>query len=288
MAMKRRMVRIFACAMMLMIAGCSMVPVQAEGNWTNILLMGGDSRDYSAYGRTDSMIVLSINESTSEVKMTSLMRDTWVNISGHGWAKLNAANVYGGPSLTMQTIESCYDIDLDHYVLVNMMGLATIIDIAGGVDVAVSSKEVTVINNYLENRSEEASSASKLTQSGDSVHLTGDQAMALCQNRMLDSDYYRTERQRRVLVALAKQLKNNDAVKLIEILTKMMEYVETDLSMLDIAKLMAIALKVDMENVEELRLPADGTFESGMKNGTWSIRPNFEKNAAIFAEFLGE
>lgn len=286
MKLGRGLIRFLASVMVIALLCGMALSVQAEQEgWMHILLMGGDSRDYDTYGRTDSMIILSINQAQDKVKLTSLMRDTWVNIEGHGMAKLNAANVYGGPQLTMQTIEECYGVHMDHYVLVNMQGLATIVDLAGGVDMDISEKDKTLINQELKSRSE-AGTAERLDETGDSVHLSGDQAMALCQSRKQDSDYERTVRQRRVLVALAKKLQTNGAMQLLKILQSMMSYVETDLSMLDMAMLASIAIGMDFDSVDQMRLPVDGYFSSGMYEGTWEIRPDFEANSRLFWDFL--
>ena len=288
--MMTRILKPWALLLALILLAGGLLPASAvaesEGEWKNILLLGGDSRNSQAYERTDSMLILSVHTGTREVRLTSLMRDTWVNISGHGWAKLNAANVYGGPTLTMQTIESHYGIHLDNYAMVNMWGLATIIDLVGGVDVSVSRKEVSIINQYLAHRSKVVKSASRLYESGDSVHLTGDQAMSLCQNRMQDSDYNRTERQRRVLVALARKLTGLDAAGLLAIATQMLEYVQTDMSLMELGKLALMVKDTDPETVRQLQLPVPGTFDSGMKNGTWSIRPDFGRNAELFKQVL--
>ena len=107
--------------------------------WWNILLLGGDSRSTDSYDRTDSMIILSVNRKTGEIKMTSIMRDTWVSIPGHkGMAKINAANVYGGPERAVQTVNSSFGTDIEDYVLINMAGMIKVIDAMGGIDLEVT------------------------------------------------------------------------------------------------------------------------------------------------------
>lgn len=260
----------------------------ASGDWWNILLLGTDNRDEidGGYSRTDSMIVLSVNTETNEAKLTSLMRDTWVPIEGHGKNKLNAACVYGGPELTMQTIDEAFGIDTDHYVLINITALAEIIDVLGGIELDITEAERKAINKGLFDLSS-MSGMEKLEQSGENVHLNGNQAVAFSRIRMIDSDYVRTERQRTVLTTIARKLKDNaDGTTLLSVITKLLPYVETNLGFGDIMSLASVGLSLDLDSVEQLRLPADGTFDSGNYDGVWCIKPNFEKNAAIFEKFL--
>lgn len=254
--------------------------------WWNILLLGTDNRDSGSYGRTDSMIILSINPATEQAKMTSLMRDTWVSMYGRkSKAKLNAACVYGGPELTIRTVNECFGMNISDYVLVNITGLADIIDTLGGVDLAVTEAERKALNKGLFDLSSQ-SGMEKLEASGDSVHLNGNQAVAFSRIRKIDSDYRRTERQREVLTAMASKLQENDALSIVGVVNSLLPYVETNLDFAELMSLSYIGLNMDLAGVEELRLPADGTFESGMYGNTWSIRPDFEKNQALLKEFI--
>ena len=269
---------------------CAMVPGAglASGDWWNILLLGTDNRDEieGGYSRTDSMIVLSVNTKTNEAKLTSLMRDTWVKIPGHGKNKLNAACVYGGPELTMTTIDDAFGIDVDDYVLINITGMAEIIDVLGGIELDVTEEERKALNKGLFDLSS-MSGMEKLEQSGENVHLNGNQAVAFARIRKIDSDYKRTERQRTVLTVIAQKLKDNaDPATLLSVITKLLPYVETNLGLGDIMSLASVGLALDLTAVDQLRLPADGTYDSGTFDGVWCIKPNFEKNAAIFEEFV--
>ena len=127
----------------------------------------------------------------------------------------------------------------------------------------------------------------KLQESGENVHLNGNQATAFARIRQIDSDYVRTNRQRTVLMAMARRLKDGaSAGTLLTIVNVLLNYVETDLSISDILEIGTVGLDMDLSTVEELRLPADGTFESGMYGNVWCIKPNFEKNAALLQEFI--
>ena len=100
------------------------------------------------------MIILSVNTKTKKAKLTSIMRDTWVKIDGHGSNKLNAACVFGGPDLTMSTINDHFDTNISQYVMVNISGLADIIDLLGGVELDVTKEERDALNKGLFDLSE--------------------------------------------------------------------------------------------------------------------------------------
>ena len=254
--------------------------------WWNILLLGTDNRyEESNYGRTDSMIILSINPAEKRAKLTSLMRDTWVPISGLSKkAKLNAASVYGGPELTMRTVNECFGMNISDYVLINITGLADVIDILGGVDLDVTEDERRALNRGLFDLSSR-SGMEQLEQSGENVHLNGNQAVAFARIRRIDSDYQRTERQRDVLTAIAARLKDSGAAAL-SMVAGLLPYVETNLDTGELITLATVGLQMDLNSIGQLRLPADGTYDSGTFDGVWCIKPDFEKNTRLLYNFI--
>ena len=256
--------------------------------WWNILLLGTDNRYdiENGYSRTDSMIILSVNLSTKEAKLTSLMRDTWVPIEGHGNNRLNACTVFGGPSLLMSTINKQFGLKIDDYVLINITGLADVIDALGGLDLDVTEAERKALNKGLFDLSSQ-SGMEQLEASGEGVHLNGNQAVAFARIRQIDSDYARTERQRTVLTTMAQKLKDtNSAGSVVSAVYSLLPYVETNLSIADLMSLAYVGLQLDLTAVEQYRIPADGTFDSGIFNGIWCIKPNFDKNRALLYDFI--
>lgn len=262
---------------------------RAEDNadgWLNILLLGTDVRDTNSYGRTDSMILLSVNTTTLEAKLTSFMRDLWVTIPGRsGHAKLNAACVYGGPSLLMKTLKEHFDVDIDGYALVNLNGMADIIDILGGLRLDVTEAERKALNKGLFDLSSR-SGMEELKESGSQVLLNGNQAVAFSRIRQIDSDYRRTERQRDVLTALAKRLQSETGVTLLSVIPTLLQYVETDLELNELMTLAYAGLKMDMDSIQQYRIPADGTYESGTFDGVWCIKADLNKNAKLLKNFI--
>lgn len=272
-------------------ADASQAPaVQPNGDWWNILLMGGDSRNKTSYDRTDSMIILSVNLKENKAKMTSIMRDTWVSFPGTGsHGKINAANVSGGPAMAMATVNENFGTDIKDYILVNMAGLVDIVDQVGGIDIAVSQDEKKWTNYYADmylNQGGSYDGEKTLKETGDAVHLNGLLAMSFCRNRYTGSDYDRTQRQRTVLLAVLEKLKQGNAAQFMAVVAAAIDSVETNLNYANILEMASFGVNLDTSTIEQNRIPADGTFESGMKDGTWSIRPDFDKNKALLHEFI--
>ena len=236
------------------------------------------------------MIILSINTKENKAKMTSIMRDTWVSFPGMpGKGKINAANVYGGPELAVKTVNECFGTNIQNYVLINMVGLVKAVDQIGGVDIKVTDSERRLINGYAQYYLENVGKydgQTTLKKAGDPVHLNGLQALSYSRIRYIGTDYARVQRQRTVLLAALNKLKSLDATQLAAVVTSAFGEVETNLNLIDVISLANVGLKLDEGSIEQNRIPADGTFESGMKDGFWSIRPDFEKNKELLSQFI--
>ncbi|MDO5323265.1 MAG: LCP family protein [Clostridia bacterium] len=257
--------------------------------WWNVLLLGCDSYTKNDYQRTDSMIIVSINAAKGRVKLTSLMRDTWIPVPGSSsHRKLTELCAVGGPELTIRAINESFGMNISDYALISMEGMAEIIDLIGGLDLDVTEEERKALNKGLFDLSP-LSGMEPLEQSGEGVHLNGNQATAFARIRKIDSDYVRTERQRTVLLAIADKIKNGaSAGTLLTIVTTLMGYVDTNLSLTEIMTIASVGMKLDMSSVEQYRVPVDGTFDSGTFNGVWCIKPNFEKNTNLLHSFIYE
>ena len=296
----RRLLAALVCIVLLL--GCGLAEgsvsqeewdaaVQAESksdknDWMNILLLGCDSYSKNTYSRSDSMIVLSVNAKAGQAKMTSLMRDTWIKTEGHKSRKLTELCAVGGPELTIQALNENFDLGIEKYMLISMEGIAEIIDLLGGLDLTITEAERKALNKGLFDLSG-LSGMEQLKESGENVHLNGNQATAYARIRKIDSDYVRVERQRIVLLAMAdKILAGTNAAQLLTVVNVLMDYVDTNLSLVEIMSLAKVALKMDLDGIQETRIPADGTYESGTFGDVWCIKPNFEKNKSILHDFI--
>ena len=167
---------------------------------TNILLIGTDSRDPdNERGRSDSLIILTVDRKHNVIKMSSIMRDSYVYIPGgtRSHDKIDAAYSYGGPELALRTVNRNFRLSIEHYISVNMENMAEIIDIAGGVVINVTSGEMQNMNIGL--RGDD-----KIKAPGEQL-LNGKQAVQYARVRKVGGDGERTRRQRDVLTLLYKK-----------------------------------------------------------------------------------
>ena len=170
---------------------------------TNILFIGADKEKGGA-SRSDSIMIISVNKSAGKVIVTSILRDTHVDIPGECEAKINSAYAWGGANLLIQTIEQNFNIKIDGYAVVNFNMFTELVDGLGGIDIEVTEDEADYIN-YRHNYKTETKPDH--FESGESVHLNGYQALWYARIRKLDSDFMRTYRQRKVIAAIAENVK---------------------------------------------------------------------------------
>lgn len=227
---------------------------------SNILLLGVDGEEGQS-SRSDSMILVSIDFVHQKIKLTSFLRDCWVEIPSKGKnAKLNAAYAYGGPQLAKDTIEYNYGVGIDHFIKVDFRMFKMIIDKLGGVDVEVTKKEADFINK----------TTRQTVESGSSVHLNGEEALVYCRIRKLDTDYMRTFRQRKVITALLDKAKKASAADLIAMAKEVFPLIETDLSPSEISILAykgtAALLGFDLV---QTRVPTDDQMRTDTVSGQW-------------------
>ena len=283
--MRRILSLTIAALMVLMLTGAR----AEQAGWQNILLLGGDARDMERYDRSDAMIILSVNREEGRVKMTSIMRDTWVRYPGRGDAgKINAAAVYGGPELAVATVNSCFGTDIEDYVIVNMEDLVTIIDRLGGVDLEITEAERVQINRNARNYTGTAYSGEKSVDTSGTVHLNGLLAMSYCRIRAIDSDFERVMRQQKVLLAMAGRAQEMELSELMKAGDDIIRAVHTSLDGDQPRQLMMALMTVDVGEVGQFRIPADGTYSAGMQGDVWRIEPDFEKNRMLLHEFIYE
>lgn len=216
----------------------------------NVMLIGSDSMSVGDHGRSDSLLVMSLDIRHKKIKITSLMRDIWVNIPGHGKDRFNAAYAYGGPKLTIETIQKNFGIYIDRYAVVDFDGFSKIIDALGGIDIELTATECAYINTY---------SGDKHTLKGSGVkHLTGLQALHYSRDRnSIGSDYDRTERQRNVIKTVINKMKTANLAQITEIISTIGPMITTNFKPSEISRLAASSLTYLNYPLEEFRLPTD-------------------------------
>ena len=260
-----------------------------EKGWWNILLLGSDSRSLEQYSRTDAIIILSVNPTTKEVRLSSIMRDVWVPIYNAGSNRINVACKFGGPDLVMRTVNENFGMNITDYALVNMRAFVDIVDLLGGIELSVNDREMYFINEqqYWNCQEMGIDSYAELKECGENVRLDGNQALAYVRIRHLDNDYVRTGRQRDALVAIARKLQNEGTIGTIAgVVLTLLSYVDTNLTMTELLQLSAIGLQMDMDSVQQLRVPVDGSYWSAEINGAKVIEIDFSKNQQALYEFI--
>ena len=231
---------------------------------TSVLLIGTDGRSLTEQGRSDTMILMSINSKKRKITLTSFMRDCYVEIPGRGWDKLNAAYSYGGADLLMDTIESNFKVKIDDYLCVNFMSFAALIDSVGGVDMDVSDAEAGEINTILQAEVNEImgdNTFDDLLSGGGKLHLDGKQALSYARIRYIgNADFERTQRQREVLtqvIGKAKKLRP-DTIK--NIATDVMPKLVTNMETPELYLLSLRAPIASQYEIEQIQIPAEGTY----------------------------
>lgn len=270
--------------------------VGLETDMINILLLGVDRLDDGAQ-RSDTIIIASIGY--GRFKLTSVLRDTIVDIPGHGSGKINAAYAYGGPELTVRTLNTNFGLNITKYVVVDFVALAEVINALGGVDIAITYDEQTEINRNLADSWKKDFSKLGYDVSETSLldldfsnadedgritaHLDGFQALGYARIRRLDSDFTRTHRQRRIINAALRKFRGKwyDLLMLSEFISVTVSHVDTNMNPLEIVSIGSKALMCS--EAEQLRLPADGTYTD---TGSALSDIDYARNLEVFCEFV--
>lgn len=256
----------------------------------NILLLGVDSRTGSISGRTDTMILLSVDIEGNVIKMTSFLRDTYVSIPGYKNNRLNAAYVYGGFDLLAATFEENFGIRPDAYVAVNLSGLTRVIDELGGVYVDVNSKKIDRINAVIYWYNKQVLNLNNLRDGyltkGGRQKLTGKQAEAWARYRYSESDMQRAERQRQLISIIFEEICKMSLSELVSFAMDNIDLVKTNLGISDIISLAPAVLAMRDAEIRELQIPVSGGYKSQTVSGMSVLVPNRQKNANALAEFL--
>ncbi|WP_291652513.1 LCP family protein [Clostridium sp.] len=236
----------------------------------NIALFGVDAVDGET-GRSDSIMIATVDPIHNKIKLTSIMRDSYVSIDGHGDDKINHAYAYGGPELAIKTINENFGMNIEDFVSVNFSSLPVIINILGGVDLEITQDELEYINSYINNiNAKDGTSSPHITSTGVQ-HLDGTQALAYSRIRYTDGgDYKRTERQRTVLAALFSKLTSASIGSYNSLLNEVLPYIQTNLTSTEILSLGTKVLGIG-NNLEQDRFPRDGYGEGAMINGVYYL-----------------
>lgn len=250
-----------------------------SGNIINIALFGIDTGD-GVVGRSDSIMIATIDTTHKKLKLTSIMRDSYVEIDGHGNDKINHAYAFGGPQLAIKTLNENFDLNIEDFAAVNFKTLPKIIDKVGGIELDIDSEELKYINNYIRGiNKENGTSASEITTTG-LQHVNGTQALAYCRIRYTSGgDYRRTERQREVLTEIFKKVEAMPATSYPSLLSDILPMLNTSLGYNEILNLGMDVLKLGDANLKLERFPLDRYSQGKTINGVYYL--TFNKEATV-------
>lgn len=274
----------------------------------NLLLIGEDLRDTESgdAGNTDVMMIISVNTKDKTITLTSVMRDCYVTFQdANGWwynGRINSAYWHGGVDLTQQTIENYLNVKIDRYVLVNFKTFIDIVDTIGGLDLTVTNEEANGYpgadpygdntrgmqnpldeqNKYLGNKK-----GTDYIKKGGDLHLNGNQALAYARLRHVgNSDYDRTRRQRTVITEIIKKTRGLSLTEINDLALKVLPQLKTDITKKETLRLIADLLDYRNYELQEFRVPADGTFTEPTIDGMDVLSVDYETNAQMFREMV--
>lgn len=258
----------------------------------NVAVFGVDGRDDVEGERTDTIMIASADYQHSKVKITSLMRDTYVYINPkYNYDKLNAAYAYGGPNLALQTINQNFDTTITDYITIDFDAMVSMVNAVGGVTIDIETEdELDWVNEYLMDVNEKVATGSPFLEETGSQLVDGSQALSYCRVRYVgDGDFDRTLRQRVVfeqVLSKALSLSLKDQYNLI---MTTLPYVETSLSTLEIIKYGANLALMPSRDIEQDRFPTDELISLDMLDGVSYVIPDtLNKNIEALYQFIYE
>ncbi len=226
--------------------------------WVNILLLGTDTGSKTLnYGRTDTMLIFSVNKSTGQMRLASLVRDMYVNLPHLKIPnRINTANAFGGPLYAMKVVNETLGLNITHYASVNFQGFKDIIDYLGGVTMSISIAEAKI-------------AGAQLTE--EPQLLNGEQALAYVRIRQLDNNFGRNTRQRKLLDAMLKQLLGgSDINQVMDAMTEALKHLTTNMTINEVLQLVPAVLK-NKDGMEMAGFPAAGDYRNEMIKGVMSV-----------------
>lgn len=239
----------------------------------NIALFGIDAED-GGVGRSDSIIIATIDTTHKKLKLTSIMRDSYVTIEGHGDDKINHAYAFGGPQLAIKTLNENFDLNIDDFVAVNFTTLPKIIDMLGGVTIDITSEEVSHIPGI---------------DAAGTYTLTGEQALAYSRIRYASGgDYVRTDRQRTVLSKVFEKVLSINFTQYPSLLSEILPMVQTNLDYSEILNLGNEVLKMGVTTLEQERFPRDGYCEGKMIDKIYYLTFDKENTVQQLHDYIFE
>lgn len=256
------------------------IPLRKNGNGiTNYLLLGYDGNSNRGV-RSDTNIILSINDRKKTIKLISLLRDTYVSLPGRDsnkdgkddWGKLNSAYAYGGHDMQFRMIRDNFRLEITQYVGVNFKSMPIVVDAMGGLDIELTKAEMNQVPANGLKAVPNDDNWRPLTGSPGVHHLDGFQVLQYARIRHIDSDFKRTARQRHVVTLMLEKAKGMGIFQLVGVVNKALECIDTNMTQDEMLGFASNALKYkDYTIINEYYVPQDGDYVGKTYKGPGSV-----------------
>jgi LCP family protein required for cell wall assembly len=253
----------------------------------NIALFAVDKRTAEDAGNSDVIMIISIDQTTGKIKMSSIMRDTYVKIDGKGMDKINAAYATGGPQLAIKTINQNFDMDIKDYMNVDFYSAAKIVDALDGVQVNVKPNEIQYLNHFLDELAIYDKTPPVYVKEPGLQKLNGKQAVAYTRIRYAgNGDYERTERQRNVLIALFGKLKASGQNAFPIFSKTILPNIETSMSDMELINFAGGIFYSKSKTIEQSRFPLDEQGHGKRINNIWYLVTDLNAATTSLHQFI--
>ena len=249
---------------------------QKDPEILNILVIGIDARSNKEIAcRADTILVATIDHRNPSVRLTSILRDVDAPIQDHGSQKINGSYAYGGIGLMINTVNEMFDLDIQHYLMLDFYTAKTIIDVLDGVKVDLFPVEAEIVG--VTDGKDNPDNPEMKTYA-----LNGDQALKYSRIRKIDSDFQRTGRQRKLIKAAAEKFLSFSRKEQVLMMNKMIRHVETDLSVKQIGNLYHKNMKPS--EIKQYTVPKDGLYSTNSQN--WKISVDLDRQIPDLHQFI--
>ncbi len=257
---------------------------------TNIALFGIDTTDSSMQGRSDSIIIVSLDHKNKEIRLSAIQRDTYVTIEGRGQDKINHAYAFGGPELAVKTLNQNFNTDIVNYAAVNFSNMEKIVDTLGGIEMEVTEVYRKQANKHIQELASKRGIAPKLIQSTGKQTLSGMQVLGMSRARYnVGGTSARSEMHEIILSACFNKLKTKNVLEYPEIAKQLLSLVKTTLNSTDVVN---IAMKVVLDGyaIRQEVFPLEIDQKNGgggqMINGVWYLTYNQKTGNQHIQDFI--
>ena len=253
---------------------------------TNILLVGTDGEYVEKGNRSDSVMLVTIDSKNKDIKISSIARDTYVDIPGYSTEKLTHAYAYEGIDLLKEVFKENFDLDIDKYIAVNFVSFMDIMDELGGVEVNVEEKDIKEINKYIDAcygyyKNKDEKEKEYIKEAGVQ-RLNGYQALAFSRIRYTDSAFARDNRHREVAQSVYKEFAQKGVDTYKRCADIVLNNTKTNISPMEMMNLAYTVLKINDKDIEQFQFPLEehrkGHIISKQKGWVleWDKEPNLE------------